>query len=106
MSKVKTTVDGCKIFKCPGCDDYHVLNVSGQGQPCWTFNGDHERPTFSPSILARYDWLEGEKPEVCHSFVKDGKIELLSDCTHKFAGQTLDIPEWPHPPGTFGGVVE
>lgn len=31
---------------------------------------------------------------VCHSFVTDGKIRFLNDCTHDKAGQILDLPEW------------
>jgi hypothetical protein len=32
---------------------------------------------------------------VCHSFVTDGKIQFLSDCTHALAGQTVALPDWP-----------
>ena len=32
---------------------------------------------------------------VCHSFVTDGRIQFLADCTHALAGQTVDLPEWP-----------
>lgn len=105
MAKVKTTVDGAKIFKCPGCDDYHTMIVTGELHRKWGFNGDHEKPTFTPSILASYNWDEGEK-EVCHSFVTDGKIQFLGDCTHAHANETLEIPEWPHAPGAFGGIIE
>jgi hypothetical protein len=27
----------------------------------------------------------------CHSFITDGKIEFLSDCTHSLAGQTVEL---------------
>lgn len=77
----------------------------------WTWNGDTEKPTFSPSVLvksqklvkdAEGNWLgEWERdaagnliPSVCHSFVTDGRIQFLSDCTHKLAGQTVDLPDW------------
>lgn len=33
-------------------------------------------------------------PRVCHSFVRDGKIEFLSDCTHRLAGQTVEMEDW------------
>ena len=33
-------------------------------------------------------------PKVCHSFVRDGRIEFLSDCTHELAGQTVELEEW------------
>jgi len=33
-------------------------------------------------------------PSVCHSFVTDGRIQFLTDCTHALAGQTVDIPDF------------
>ena len=55
----------------------------------WEFNGDTERPTFSPSML-----IPGA-PDSCfvreHFFVRDGKIEYLSDCDHAMAGMTVDL---------------
>ena len=32
--------------------------------------------------------------KVCHSFVTNGRIQYLGDCTHKLAGQTVDLPDW------------
>ena len=32
---------------------------------------------------------------VCHTFVTDGRIQFLSDCTHALAGQTVDLPDIP-----------
>ena len=31
------------------------------------------------------------RPYVCHSFVREGKIEFLGDCTHALKGQTVDL---------------
>ena len=77
---------------CPGCDEYHAVPVSkptnGEGV-AWTFNGDEEKPTLNPSILVRH----GADNSICHSFVTDGKIQFLGDCSHKLAGQTVDLPE-------------
>lgn len=98
------TSDRYLSFWCPGCDEAHVLRVSGAGRPCWTWNGNAERPTFSPSILVTYTHWEPPAPtdqpqtavtDVCHSFVRDGQIQFLGDCTHKLAGQTVPLPEWP-----------
>lgn len=74
------------------------------------FNGDYNRPTSTPSILVRYDQrvppattpelarkiLDGEivqskREFVCHSFVTDGRIQFLGDCTHELAGQTVGL---------------
>jgi hypothetical protein len=76
--------NGTKAFSflCPGCGERHAL-VEGR----WAFNGDYERPTFTPSVLVSGDGA------VCHSFVTDGRIQFLSDCTHSLAGQTVELPE-------------
>jgi hypothetical protein len=33
--------------------------------------------------------------KVCHSFVVDGQMQMLGDCTHPLAGQIVAIPPWP-----------
>ena len=65
---------------CQGCKTHHVFDKR------WTFNGDFEKPTFSPSMLVNKD-----KPNRCHSFVRDGKIQFLDDCFHELKGQTVDL---------------
>lgn len=82
-------------FKCPGCGWTHVLNIDpARGRPCWGFNGDVDRPTITPSINAWGQQLEsGQVDKRCHSFVTDGRIQCLSDCTHDLVGQTVDLPE-------------
>lgn len=83
------------LFNCPGCGCLHRVTTkqpSGVG-PCWVFNGSLEKPTISPSILVTLDLFEHPK-QTCHSFVVDGKIRFLSDCTHELAGQTVDLPDW------------
>jgi hypothetical protein len=77
-------------FDCPGCDMMHIIPVTGERG--WGFNHDLEKPTFTPSILARTP--QGSKPTiVCHSFVRNGKIEFLNDCTHAMAGKTIELPD-------------
>jgi Family of unknown function (DUF6527) len=91
---------GFLVF-CPACQTGHKFDRG------WIFNGDLEKPTFSPSILVcgvepvtedeRCRILRGEeikpRPLVCHSFVREGRIEFLGDCTHALAGQTVDLPD-------------
>jgi len=92
-------------FWCPGCDGCHTIKTSSGG---WIFDGNADAPTFSPSILVTYtgaDVGKGDAPPArCHSFVRAGKIEFLSDCTHALAGKTIDLPEWPYAEGEYGGV--
>lgn len=57
----------------------------------WSFDGNFERPTFSPSIN---NWTENSRGEVirrCHSFVESGSIRFLSDCTHELSGRTVPL---------------
>lgn len=75
----------------------------------WTFNDNFACPTFTPSVLVTYLHPEGHDNDNpapvgyngklvegrCHSFVIDGKIQFLLDCTHALAGQIVDLPELP-----------
>ncbi|MBP2232456.1 hypothetical protein J2847_005785 [Azospirillum agricola] len=92
LSKILRSVEGNRLmFWCPGCDAAHAVRVgSGSG---WTYNGNPDKPTFTPSILFNPG---GETPGVplCHSFVTDGRIQFLGDSTHPLAGQTVDLPDF------------
>ena len=71
------------MFHCPGCGYCHLFETR------WTFNGDMEKPTFSPSML-----VNGIAPDPrCHLFVRDGKIQYLADCEHELAGKTVEMVE-------------
>ena len=76
-------------FHCPGCNCGHSFRVFGASGPVWDWNGDLDKATFSPSLL----YQGGPNDTRCHSFVRDGKIQFLSDCSHHLAGQTVDVPE-------------
>lgn len=87
---------GVLFFWCPGCEQVHQVNDGPGHGPTWEWNGDADRPTFRPSLLVRYEGWDGDTPvrEVCHSFITEGQIQFLGDCTHKMAGQTVPIPDW------------
>lgn len=80
-------------FDCPGCGEPHVIPTVGP--KAWGFNGSLEAPTFSPSILVQWRHHDGQESREhrCHSYVRDGKIEFLSDCGHALAGRTVELPE-------------
>jgi len=84
-------------FLCPACGCDHAVTVDRADHPCWTWNGSVDAPTFSPSLLVRWGHLPGDdRPKrVCHSFVENGSIRFLEDCTHSMAGQTVPIPDYP-----------
>lgn len=79
------------LFECPGCGFLPAVHVKGAARPTWTWNGSLTAPTFQPSIAV--SWDEQGVPKICHSFVTDGRIQFLSDCTHALAGQTVPLPE-------------
>lgn len=91
---------GLYLFRCPGCEHLHQISDktdTGPGHK-WEFNGDLDRPTFSPSYLLWHPGMRGgkatgERTNICHSFIKDGKIQFLNDCFHHLAGKTVDLPE-------------
>jgi hypothetical protein len=78
----------CLAFHCPGCDAEHPFTIRSKN-PIWTWNGSMDSPTFAPSLLVAYS-----DDARCHTFVRDGKIQFLGDCSHALAGQTVDIPDW------------
>lgn len=83
------------IFDCPGCEQSHKVYIyphQNEMGAHWLMTGDEHSPTFSPSILCVVTPQKG-KPLVCHSIVEKGKIRFLDDCTHKLAGQTVELPE-------------
>ncbi len=94
---------GGASFWCPGCDEAHNVNN--------TWEIDFDTNTISPSVLVRsghyanpgakecwctYNEKHPDKKATficsqCHSFVRNGMIEFLSDCSHKLANQTVAL---------------
>ena len=64
-----------------------ILRGSRKGTCCWSWNGDTEKPTLKPSISTT------DGTHKCHTFVNDGMVKFLADCTHEFAGKTLPLNE-------------
>ena len=112
LSKVLRSVEGGGLlFRCPGCNEGHMIRHGEGPGPRWTWNGNADKPTFTPSVLVtgvqpvtdeqHAAWMAGAPlpaPQQmrCHSFVTDGRIQFLSDCTHEMAGQTVDLPPVEH----------
>lgn len=96
--KLRSVQGGQLMFWCPGCDGAHAVGVGEGSGPRWGYNDNPDAPTFTPSILVTYNGsdagIDGAPPAICHSFVTDGRIQFLADCTHALAGQTVDIPDF------------
>jgi hypothetical protein len=105
---------GALYFWCPGCIRPHAVSIATNTG--WEFNGDYVLPTFMPSVLVRSGhylprhkegdncWcsFNKENPDKasfdciqCHSYIKDGNIQFLGDSSHKLAGQTVPLPNFP-----------
>lgn len=116
ISKCMRNVQGDGLmYWCQGCNGAHVI-YHGAGHP-WTWDGNLEAPTFSPSVLirtghysdrpeplpdGRCSWCVEAETEghatmcsLCHTFITAGMVQFLSDCTHQYAGQLLALPDLP-----------
>jgi hypothetical protein len=113
MIKILRTTNepGVYTFYCPGCECHHQIWTSeAKGKSfCWTWNGSIESPTFRASLLVQYHkwtppvtsenheewkknpWEQKQVEHICHSYITEGKIEYLSDCTHDLKGQTIEM---------------
>lgn len=93
-----TSYEPCEVaevthiyLNLPGPTGHLKLPVITHGSraetPCWSWNGDMEKPTLKPSILTTGgNWK-------CHTFVNDGLVQFLGDCTHELAGKTVELLE-------------
>jgi hypothetical protein len=95
--KAKYVLDGSGekkyvAIRCPACKHPHLFTIINDGRPRWEFNHNMEAPTFTPSMLCT--WTEPSGDKRCHSYVTDGKIQFLSDCTHDLKNQTVELPEY------------
>jgi hypothetical protein len=76
----------CWIIFCPGCKCIHVIDST------WAFNGNYEKPTFRPSLLVNGNpQFKNLQMPRCHSFITEGEITFLPDCTHELAGKTVRL---------------
>ena len=85
---------------CPACEEMHPLPHS------WDFDGNVEKPTFSPSFAQTFvHWTEGVDEEtnlgrgekqhrLCHYIITGGIINFCSDSWHR---RTDSVPMPPIP---------
>lgn len=97
MAKLKllSPNTGYYAFECPGCGYLHGYYTKphkrdGIDMPVWDFNGDFEKPSFSPSLLVN----DHDPKQRCHLVMTNGIIHYCLDCYHKLAGQMVECPDW------------
>jgi len=73
---------------CAGCNAKHILPTGEPYHINWSFNGDLEKPSFSPSF--KHTIGKAGSNEVCHYTITDGVIHYYSDTTaHLMRGNFL-----------------
>jgi len=93
MSKILkiSNVEGQYLINCPGCKSIHSFFAKPFANPIngasWDFNDNFEFPTLYPSLLLNYEDGSGR----CHSYIKEGKIQFLDDCTHELKNQIVEL---------------
>ena len=91
--KLVVFTSGYSLFYCPACKDTHAISVAPGS---WSYNGNPNLPTTEPSIR-----VSGKEDEnggwitTCHCYLTDGRIRFCADSPHEFAGQTIDLPDFP-----------
>lgn len=109
MAQVSARLRSAKggfIHWCPGCQEAHFIptEAAATPRPIWTFDGDLDAPTFSPSVRIAYSGADAGKidadgfrapPACCHYFLRAGQLQFCADSTHAFSGQTVPLPPLP-----------
>lgn len=88
---------------CPACEEIHIFATEGKNHSgaSWTFDGNVNRPTFTPSMLITInpktapDYDPEEPTDVCYYFLQNGTIQYLADCTHALKSQRVILPNLP-----------
>jgi len=97
--------DGNLVFFCKGCEAWHSLYIAtdeGINREFeWKFNGDYEKPTFTPDVATVLPGRRGVYEEngtydfgdvlLCHAEITDGKIKYYESTTHHLSGKTVDL---------------
>ena len=83
------------LFQCPACNHTHQYQTKAPqtNGAEWEFNGNHNKPSFQPSLKVTTGFEEGD--HICHLHLTDGKLIFCGDCSHDMSGKTVDLPELP-----------
>ncbi len=94
---LRNVAGGGLSFWCQGCRKAHVVWIAGQGpedgRPRWSWNGDVERPVFTPSVLVRsYRYPNPYEPDNNpeHAEIR-AKFEQAGAAGHDWM---MDHPKW------------
>lgn len=89
--------NGDYAWWCPGCRHAHSIPADMEGAIVeavgerWRYNGNFERPTFTPSVRHFHTKKDGSEQTDCHYNITDGQIQFHGDCAHVYAGVTVPM---------------
>ena len=84
MKMCKVSNSGRYLFECPACECCHYINDT------WNMTGPEDKITVRPSIFVNRGRINPES-HACHLYIADGKIQYLDDCSHEYAGKTVEM---------------
>ena len=75
-----------------GLFEYRRLMIGDSKKPNqWSWNYDVDEPTFRPSVLSKASWAG--KPWLCHSYITNGVVKFLGDCTHNNKNKSMPLKD-------------
>lgn len=82
---------------CPACNSLHdfAIDQAFTNGARWTWDGDVQLPTMTPSMNITIGPYGDGKMNICHYYLSKGKLLFLNDCTHGLSAQTVDLPDIP-----------
>lgn len=94
-----TKVPSTLYFMCPGCREFHSIHTDREdiNGARHILTGTLERPTVSSMISRQIEKFNTSKHAAnheyrCNSFILDGNIRFLENCTHSLAGKVVELP--------------
>jgi hypothetical protein len=102
MSKLLyNETDSSYEIYCPGCNTKHKVftKLSAGCTQVHKFDGNLEKPTFSPSVLIDYGLDAVNNRRVCHFFVSEGSLNY-QNCFHIFKNREVPLKSFSSEPTT------
>lgn len=102
LSRKIRKVEGGYSHWCPACNDMHFFRerVPFATLHTWTYDQNHEHPTFDPSMNISHPPEASVEPDAvpayrCHYRLISGYLHYCSDCTHSYKNQVVELPDLP-----------
>lgn len=87
--------DNCLRWWCDGCEDFHLVPVNVDVREAGAPDGwDYPRGRFVDEALEGEALTADSNKRItprCHTFIRQGHIEYLTDCDHSLAGKTIPM---------------